>query len=95
MRSALVTGGALLVAGGLVHRKLWLPLLPYFAVIGWASVRSWKQRLPGQQTSATAIPASFLAIHSGWGLGMLEGSVLGKQPARASGNSAVRDETPA
>ena len=74
---------------------LWLPLLPYLAVIGWASVRSWKQRVPGQQTSAAAIPASFMAIHSGWGLGMLEGSVLGKQPARASGNSAVRDETPA
>ena len=92
---AFVTGAALLVAGGLVRRMLWLPLLPYLAVIGWASVRSWQQRVPGQQTSAAAIPASFLAIHSGWGLGMLEGSVLGKQPARASGNSAVRDETPA
>ena len=92
---AFVTGAALLMAGGLVRRKLWLPLLPYLAVIGWASVRSWQQRVPGQQTSAAAIPASFMAIHSGWGLGMLEGSVLGKQPARASGNSAVREETPA
>ena len=90
-----VTGAALLLAGGLVRRKLWLPLLPYLAVIGWASVRSWQQRVPGQQTSAAAIPASFMAIHSGWGLGMLEGSVLGKEPARASGNSAVREETPA
>lgn len=87
-----VTGGAALVVGGLLRPVLWTPLLPYLGLVAWASARAWKQRVGEEQTSAAALPASFMAIHAAWGLGVLEGALLGRQPVRASGNPVVREE---
>ena len=86
---AAVTGGVVLLTGGIFSRSLWLPLIPYAALVLWASAKAWRQRHPDEPTSPAALPAGFVAIHSAWGLGMIEGSLLNRQPARASGNSAV------
>ena len=44
------------------------------------------------RTSAAALPAAFLVIHVGWGLGFVEG-LFGRKPARASGSGAGRAVT--
>lgn len=88
---AFVTGSALLAVGGLFRPALWLLLLPYAGVVTLASVRAWGGRDRHHDASAPALPVAFAAIHSGWGLGMLEGLLLGRQPYRASGDSRVRE----
>ena len=40
-----------------------------------------------RNTSLIAMPGAFVATHFGWGLGFLEGLVLGRAPAVASGST--------
>ena len=87
---AFVVGSGALIVAGLAAPALWWLFAPYTALVGAASVRQWHRRDPSEQISATALPAGFVAIHVGWGLGMLEGLVLGRQPYLASGNSTVK-----
>jgi cellulose synthase/poly-beta-1,6-N-acetylglucosamine synthase-like glycosyltransferase len=44
-------------------------------------------RTERRETSLLAIPAAFAATHYGWGLGFLEGLLLGRTPALASGSA--------
>lgn len=84
-----VVGSGLILLGGLAKPVLWLFLAPYFLLVGGASAMQWRKR--GQdKVSAPALPASFLAIHVGWGLGMLEGLLLGRQPIPASGDARLK-----
>lgn len=85
---AFVAGSVLLVAGSLARPLLLVALLPYLGAVAYGSKLAWRYRI-NAPTSAAALPLSFMAIHTAWGLGMIEGS-LGMQPARASGNSTVR-----
>lgn len=81
-----VLGTAALAA--LATRKPGLAALayaPYVGVVGLASVKAWKARETSDEVNAAALPAAFAAVHYGWGLGFLEGYLLGKQPRRASG----------
>lgn len=59
---------------------------PYAIGVGVASVSAWRHR-PEQEVDPVTLPLSFLAMHYGWGLGFLEGYLLGRTPQRASGNS--------
>ena len=54
--------------------------------VGAASALAWRQRGP-ETVDPVTVPLSFMAMHYGWGLGFLEGYVLGRTPQRASGNS--------
>lgn len=85
---AVVGTGALAVVG--VARPIALVgMAPYVAALSCASYAVWRRRPGTQSISVPAIPASFVAMHAGWGLGFLEGLVLGKVPALASGSSAT------
>lgn len=90
---AFVAGGALVLLAGAIKPAAWLLAVPYAAAVGVASVKAWRNRPnPHQKTSALALPASFAAIHTAWGIGMIEGWALDMSPARASGNSEVAME---
>ncbi len=91
---AFVAGGGLLLVAGLARPAIWLLLAPYGALVAFASIRAWRTRDQDAETSAPALPASFVAVHTGWGLGMLEALVLNRQPYLASGNSRLRTVAP-
>ena len=54
------------------------------AVVGAAT---WWQTSNRRQASLVAVPAAFAATHYGWGLGFLEGLLLSRAPALASGST--------
>ena len=89
-----VGGGVGLLVGGIVKRWLLAGFLPYLASVFVASTVAWRRRAAMDRTSAPALPAAFLVIHVGWGLGFVEG-LLGRKPARASGSGAVRSQAAA
>ncbi|MDO5698385.1 MAG: glycosyltransferase family 2 protein [Dermatophilus congolensis] len=62
-----------------------LAYTPYLAVVGMASAKAWGARETSDEVNPAALPAAFAGVHYGWGLGFLEGYLLGKQPRRASG----------
>ena len=59
---------------------------PYLLGVGAASALAWRDR-GTEKVDLLSVPLSFMAMHYGWGLGFLEGYVLGRTPQRASGNS--------
>lgn len=70
---------------------------PYVAGVLGASAHAWRRRNamehePGSSPTppprVAAIPAAFVAMHYGWGLGFLESSLLGLAPANASSRTA-------
>jgi cellulose synthase/poly-beta-1,6-N-acetylglucosamine synthase-like glycosyltransferase len=85
-----VLGGTLLLLGAAIEPWLLLGLLPYLAMVTAVSVLTWRKRPAGEKTSWIAIPAAFVVTHAGWGLGFLEGMLLRRRPACASGSQAVR-----
>lgn len=91
---AFVVGTGLLIVGGVFRPALWALLTPYLALVTAASVQAWRGRNPEEDVSAATLPAAFAAVHSGWGLGMLEGLLLGRQPYLASGNSTISEAAP-
>ena len=88
---AAVGGGAGLLVGGVVEGRLLAGFAPYLVLVLVASAQAWRKRAATGRTSAAAVPAAFLVIHVGWGLGFLEG-LLGRKPARASGSGAIRSQ---
>ena len=86
---AAVGGGLGLLVGGVVNRWLLAGFAPYLVLVLVASALAWRRRAAAARTSAAALPAAFLVIHVGWGLGFVEG-LFGRKPARASGSGAVR-----
>jgi hypothetical protein len=48
---------------------------------------TWWGSADRRDTSLLAMPAAFAATHFGWGLGFLEGLLLGRSPAVASGST--------
>lgn len=58
---------------------------PYVAVVAYAAHKAYYGREDSSEVSVPAVPASFVAIHYGWGLGFLESLLFGVQPRRASG----------
>jgi cellulose synthase/poly-beta-1,6-N-acetylglucosamine synthase-like glycosyltransferase len=84
-----------LVAGTVVIVVASVALSPWFLLalatyaLGVAAVGllTWWQHPERAQTSLLAMPAAFAATHFGWGLGFLEGLLLGRTPAVASGSS--------
>ena len=88
---AAVGGGVGLLVGGVVERWLLTGFVPYLALVFVASALAWRKRAATGRTSAATLPAAFLVIHLGWGLGFVEG-LLGLKPARASGSGAVRSQ---
>jgi succinoglycan biosynthesis protein ExoA len=70
-----------------------IALMPYFSLIAVASWLSWRGRQTRVPTSRLALPAAFIAVHTAWGLGFLEGLLLKLRPAIASGEAAVRRPT--
>jgi glycosyltransferase involved in cell wall biosynthesis len=67
-----------------------IALLPYLSLVSVASWLTWRQRPGGHPVSRLALPAGFITVHTGWGLGFLEGFLLRLRPALASGEAAVR-----
>jgi succinoglycan biosynthesis protein ExoA len=88
---AAVGGGLGLLVGGVVERWLLTGFAPYLALVSVASALAWRKRVEAEPTSAAALPAAFMVIHLGWGLGFVEG-LLGRKPARASGSGAIRSK---
>jgi succinoglycan biosynthesis protein ExoA len=88
---AAVGGGIGLLVGSAVDRWLLTGFAPYLAIVLVASALAWRKRAAAGRTSAAALPAAFLVIHVGWGLGFVEG-LLGRKPARASGSGAIRGQ---
>jgi succinoglycan biosynthesis protein ExoA len=86
-----VAGGVALLIGGMIERRLLAGFTPYLSLVLSASALAWRKRAGTGSTSAAALPAAFLVIHLGWGLGFVEG-LLGRTPARASGSGEVRAE---
>jgi glycosyltransferase involved in cell wall biosynthesis len=84
-----VCGGTGLLLASVVNRWLLALFAPYLVLVLVASALAWRGRVAQDRTSAAALPAAFVAIHVGWGLGFVEG-LLGRRPARASGSAAVR-----
>ena len=65
--------------------------LPYVLATLVASVRTWRRRPDATAAMRpAALPLIFAAIHGAWGLGMLEGLVLRREPRIASGKVGVR-----
>lgn len=91
---AAVVGGAALLLLGLHRPRLLALFSPYLLAVAVASVEAWRRR-SAQPTAPAALPAAFVAMHVGWGLGFLEGFVIGRTPALASGSSATRVPSPA
>lgn len=91
-----VVGGTAVLLGGLARPRALLLLVPYATGVAGASAQLWWRhrqatgRPPSGRISWPWVPACFVTVHTAWGLGMLEGCLLGRRPARASGNSAVR-----
>jgi len=71
------------------HPRAALALVPYAAGVAVASAAAWRQRSHGVPTSAAALPAAFAAMHFSWGLGLVEGLLLGVRPALASGSATT------
>lgn len=57
---------------------------PYVALVGYAAHKAYYGRTDSAEVSKPALPAAFAGIHYGWGVGFLEGYLLGRQPHRAS-----------
>lgn len=57
---------------------------PYVVGVLTASALAWRGRDTSAAVSPVAVPLSFVAMHYGWGLGFLEGYVLGKRPRLSS-----------
>lgn len=89
-----VVGGAVLSVAALRRPKVLIVGLPYLVALVAASSRAWQRRDPSERTSAVSLPLAFVAMHGGWGLGFLEGYLLGSAPARASGNSVTAADRP-
>lgn len=84
--AVLIGAGALL---GALQRPRWLAsFVPYLAAVAAASAVAWRSRQAECETSAAALPLAFVAMHTGWGLGFLEGMILRQLPALASGDPA-------
>jgi cellulose synthase/poly-beta-1,6-N-acetylglucosamine synthase-like glycosyltransferase len=81
---------AVLVAGAVGRPWFLLALTPYAGLVAVASVLAYRKRDAGVATSWPALPAAFVTTHAAWGLGFLEGLLLRRAPARASGRSDVR-----
>lgn len=82
---ALITSAALAVTG---RRRLAAAVVaPYAAAVGAASVvtarRESRAGSSEGQVSLAALPLAFVAMHTAWGLGFLEG-LAGRQPHQAS-----------
>ncbi len=90
---ALVIGGTALLAMSPLKRTSMVGLLPYAAVISYASSQAWRRRPAGEDVSALSLPLAFMGMHVGWGVGFLEGMVLKRPPALASGSSATIDDS--
>lgn len=80
----LVVASAAITIGSFRLPELALAFTPYALVIAYASSVAWSHRDSANPPSPLALPASFLAMHFGWGLGFLEGTLLRRQAARAS-----------
>ena len=66
------------------HRRVAAALaLPYGTALLAASAITWRNAEGGEEVRLSALPASFAAMHAGWGVGFLEG-LTGRQPAMAS-----------
>ena len=69
-------------------------LVPYLSLVSVASWLTWRRRPSGSPISRLGLPAGFISVHIGWGLGFLEGFLLRLRPALASGETAVRPSDP-
>ena len=76
---------------------------PYLVGVGAASMHAWRRRgrlhpepgTPAETTvSLPALPGAFVAMHYGWGLGFLEGYLLGREPARTTQRARRRAASP-
>ena len=85
-----VVGGSALLLASLRYPRLLTAFVPYLAAVAAASVAVWRDRPAQEPTSAAALPFAFLAMHAGWGLGFLEGLLLARPPALASGSSDTK-----
>ncbi len=54
----------------------------YLTAVGLASKRAVNRT--DEAIDVWVVPAAFVAMHVGWGIGFLEGVLLGRQPARSS-----------
>jgi hypothetical protein len=64
-----------------------LVLAAYAVGVTGVSLLTWSRAADRRVLSLLAMPAAFAATHFGWGLGFLEGLLLGRSPAVASGNA--------
>ncbi|MVA77261.1 glycosyltransferase [Auraticoccus sp. F435] len=87
---AAVVGGAGVLLAGLRRPALWLLVAPYLLLVLAASVQCWRRRPRGEQVSALSLVLGFVVVHGCWGLGFLEGALLGRQPVAASGDARAR-----
>ncbi len=91
--SAVIAGTTILL-GALRNPRLLFGFAPYAVAVLLASVLAWRRREPEKQTSVAALPVAFSVMHIAWGMGFVEGLVLGRRPALASGNAATKVSPP-
>ncbi|STD11567.1 Poly-beta-1,6-N-acetyl-D-glucosamine synthase [Dermatophilus congolensis] len=81
-----VMGTVALAALASRHPRLALAgYAPYLGGLAVASAKALKGREDSAPVDVKSLPLAFAGIHYGWGVGFLEGYVLGKQPRRTSG----------
>lgn len=83
--SAVVFGTLLALSSAHNPRILWA-FAPYVGALIAASTRAWSRRERQDKVAPLSLPAAFVAMHTGWGLGFLEGMISGKVPDFASGS---------
>ncbi|WP_168583420.1 glycosyltransferase family 2 protein [Gephyromycinifex aptenodytis] len=82
-----VVGTAALALGSVKFPRLAAAAYsPYLFGVGAATAKAVREDTSGERLNVAALPGAFAAMHYGWGLGFLEGILLGRTPARASGS---------
>lgn len=86
-----VSWSVVLVVASLRRRVVLVGMAPYVGAVLVASVRAWRRKSGSAPVAAAAIPAAFVAMHAGWGIGFIEGLALRLRPSVASGSAALAD----
>lgn len=88
---AVVGTAALAVASVRFPRLAAAAYSPYLLGLAAATVKALNDDDSLETLNVAALPGAFAAMHYGWGLGFLEGILLGRKPARASGSGVSRE----
>ena len=88
----LVAGTAVVLVASALLSPWFLAVLAAYALgVTGVSLLTWSRAADRRELSLPTMPTAFAATHFGWGLGFLEGLLLRRSPAVASGNTRTSD----